>query len=178
MSGGYETLCTQLAAAPIMSGVAVQFGEEAIADESAPLPRVVLVPLGGVVNEAAYSKSTDPDVVNQWAMVEQCDVYMLAWSATNTPIANANAVELLRQKVLSAFQWQRMNVDAGTGAVTGGLFWKPIRTRWSRFGDAVERYGRCCILTLEVEIPMVDQSFVYADATIATVTQTAAIGSP
>lgn len=174
----YSTLVTQLAAAPTMSGIAVQFGEESLADESQPLPRVVLVPLGGEVGEPSYAMSTDPDAENQWSIIEQCDVYMLAWNATNTPIANANEVELLRQKVLSAFQWQRYNENAQTGATTGGLYWRPLRMRWARFGDAIERYGRCCVLTIEVEIPMVDQSFVYTDATITTVTQTTSVTPP
>jgi hypothetical protein len=176
----YQTLMTQLAAAPTMTGIAVQFGEESIADESQPLPRVVLVPLGGEVGEPAYSMSTDPDVENQWSITEQCDVYMFAWSnaVDATPADHANAVELLRQKVLSAFQWQRYNENATTGATTGGLYWKPLRMRWARFGDAVLKYGRCCVLTVEVEIPMVDQSFEYQDATILTVTQNAAVSSP
>jgi hypothetical protein len=162
---------TQLAAAPTMVGVSLQFGEESIADESAAVPRVILVPLGGEIIEPSYSFQTDPDSENQWSTVEQCDLYLHAWStvANALPIDHANAVELLRQKVLSAFQWQRMNEDQETGDVTGGLFWKPLRTRWARFGDAVLRYGRCCILTVQVEIPMVDESFQYQDATIAEV---------
>jgi hypothetical protein len=176
----YQTLMTQLAAAPVMTGVAVQFGEESIADQSQPLPRVVLVPLGGNVTEPGYSFDTNTGAENQWSVVEQCDVYMLAWSSVvdATPIDHANEVELLRQKVLSAFQWQRLNENETTGAETGGLYWKPLRMRWARFGDALDRYGRCCVLTVEVEIPMVDQSFVYDDATITTVEQNVAVIPP
>ena len=176
---GYRTLVTQLRAAPTMVGVGVQYGEESIADESVPTPRIILVPIGGPVSQPAYSLDTNPSAENQWSSLEQCDVYMHAWSNSPNagPVDHANEVEILRQRVLSAFQWQMRNQDPQTGLITGGLYCKPISLRWLRFGDATVRYGRCCVLTVTVDIPMVDESFQYQDATILQVDESASIVS-
>jgi hypothetical protein len=176
--GSLKVLITQLRAAPSMSGVNVQFGEEAINDESYAVPRVVVVPVGGSWQEPGYFQAADPALDAIWATLENVELYCLGFSTTPGAALedHSDATEIVRANVLRALQWQRRNQDPTTGVKTGGLFWKPITGRWARFGDAFSRYGRGYVLTVQAEIAIPSADI--TNATLTGVTFTHAITPP
>lgn len=152
--GALKTLMQMLAAAPSLASVAVAFGEEEIANEVPACPKVVIVPTDGAWSAPGYIRAIEPDREMLWATLENIEVWCMGFSTlpSATPIDHADATEDLRAFVLQAFQSQRDGEDPMTGDPERGLFYKPIAGRWVRMDDAVVRFGRAYVLTLQVEI--------------------------
>ncbi len=154
-----EIMMLMLQDAPSLQGVSVVFGEESINDEAAALPMIAVVPIGGPWFNDSGPVDQPVGIEQVWTGQESIDIYM--WSSGDpnsfpapTPIQNATAVELLRQKVLQAFQFQRPR----------GLVFKPVSGRWQRMGDGQNRYGRAYVMTIVVEIIVTD--VLYPEVTV------------
>jgi hypothetical protein len=174
--GALKTLMTSLQGSAFLAGVNVLFGEEEIDDESSAPPKVVLVPVGGPWESPGYVAGIDPETMNIWETKENCDVYCIAFSTTTNaqPIDHADAVETLRQQVLSAFQDQR-NTAATDGSNQPGLYWKPISGRWELRQNALVRYGRSYVFSVmaDISVPMsppTNQATITSEQISATVT--------
>lgn len=170
--GALKTLVTSLQASSFLGGVSVAFGEEMIAAQEMPLPFVVIVPKGGPWEEPGYIAGLDPSVENVWSTREEADIYMWAYSsATNAqPVDHADAVETLRQQVLSALQDQRNQANTD-GSNAPGLYWKPTDGHWELMQNALSRYGRGYVLSVmtEIAVPCLPQLTNIATVTSETV---------
>ena len=157
--GALKTLLLTLQAAPTLAGVSVIYGEEDISAQDALLPVVVVVPVEGAYSEPGYSQNLDPNIENIAEVRESIDLHLWAVSSLDNPqpVDNADAIETLRAQVLQAFWSQRAT----------GLFWKPISERWVTDENAVDRYGRALVITVQADISVPDVS--PTEATIQTV---------
>jgi hypothetical protein len=164
MAGSLKTLFQALQASAFLSGVSLAYGEEMKAAQDQALPYVVMVPIGGPSQEPGYARdgSQSPPVAldvfteDLWEFAETVQFYL--WAASTAPnpqpIDHADAVETLRLAVLSALRDQKAQQD-DQGNTYYGLAWKPLREDWETMQNAVNRYGRALILTVQVDIPVV-----------------------
>lgn len=156
MAGALKTLYGALQASAYMAGVSLVYGEEEVNDQSLALPMVVIVPRGGPIdNDPGYVKGLDPTIERVWGVSESIDLYLWANAVSGLPIDNADAVESLRQLVLSALQDQRVAFDSN-GNELDGLWYKAVSQRWETMQGAFTRFGRSLILTVtaEISVPM------------------------
>jgi hypothetical protein len=157
--GALKTLLTMLQSAPSLRGVSVLFGEEMIAAQDSACPVVVMVPGAGQWGSPGYIQDVNPSVEMIWATTESIDLYCWAAATGNdSPIDNADAVEVLRARVLQAFQLQLNN----------GLAYRPVSGRWLAMGNSVNRFGRAYVLTVQVDIGI--PAVLYPDATVTQTT--------
>jgi hypothetical protein len=162
--GSLEPLMDALTSAPTLAGASVVFGEENLASNEYPLPRVVVTPIGGNWESPGYYKDANPDVTAIWKTDENIELSLWAESTDPTrqlPIHHATAVEDFRAAVLQALQAQRST----------GLFYKPVSGRWQLDQDAVSRLGRSYVLTVVVEITVPDVVPIEATYTSVTLTE-------
>lgn len=156
MAGPLKTLFGALAASTYLTGVSLVYGEEEVHDTSQALPMIAMVPTGGDFEDSpGYSTGLDTNVEAQWAVGESVDLYLWAsdTSPTATPIDHVDAVETLRQRVLSALQDQRAQYT-DVISVAHGLWFKPTRQRWQLMQGGFARYGRALVLTVTTVIPI------------------------
>ena len=157
--GALKTLLTMLQSQPSLRGVSVVFGEEMIAAQDSACPVVVMVPVGGPWNDPGYIQGVNPAVEMIWGTTESIDLYCWAAATGNdSPIDNADAVEVLRARVLQAFQ----------GQLNSGLKYVPVSGKWMRMNDSVNRFGRAYVLTVQVDIGI--PAVMYPDATVTQTT--------
>lgn len=154
MAGAIKTLFGALQASTYLTGVSLVFGEENVNAQDSPLPMIIMVPVGGEINNTpGYAGGLDPAVEMIWGIREQVDFYLWAYDTTPgaQPIDHADAVETLRQKLLSALRDQQAQY-ADVASVSYGLSWYPVSERWSLYDGASVRYGRCLIVSTRPEI--------------------------
>lgn len=157
--GALKTLFIMLQSQPSLRGVAVVFGEENIAAQDLACPVVVMVPGAGQWDAPGYIQDVNPSVEMIWGTTESIDLHCWAAATGNdSPIDNADAVEVLRARVLQAFQLQLNN----------GLAYKPVAGRWLTMGNSVNRFGRAYVLTVQVDIGI--PAVLYPDATVTQTT--------
>jgi hypothetical protein len=169
VAGPYKTLFQALQASAYLTGVTLAFGEEMINAQDQSLPYVVMVPIGGDAGEPGYaidgstSPGSDPPLPNQyldvytedlWQFSEVFRFYIWAADPSQQPIDNAEATRAIRLALLAALRDQRAMRDAN-GNVYYGLSFKALRSDWESMQNAVNRYGRALILTVQVDIPEV-----------------------
>lgn len=169
MAGPYKALLQALQASTFMSGVTIAYGEEMIAAQDQPLPYVVMVPRGGESVEPGYAMdgSTSPgsdlplpnqylDVYteNLWQFSEVFQFYIWASDPSQQPIDNAEATRTVRLALLAALRDQRAMRDA-SGNVFYGLSFRALRSDWEQMANAVSRFGRALVLTVQIDIPEV-----------------------
>lgn len=171
MPGPLKTLFLALGASQFMQGVSLAFGEEQLAAQDLPLPYVVMVPRRGAHSEPGYavdgSGGSEPDSVTKppaldenidtlWQIAEQIQFYI--WAASTAPNAlpvdHADTVETVRLALLSALRDQRAQTD-GNGNVYYGLGFKSLGEEWETMQNAVNRFGRALIVTVEISVPVV-----------------------
>lgn len=165
--GVLSTLLSTLQASPILTGagVSVAFGEEMINAEDVTIPKVVLVPGAGSYGpDPGYYLNADVNVDWIWGLKESIDLYLVAYATTvgAQPIDHADAVESLRQLVLQAIKSQ----------ADSGLKWTPVSGRWVTDANAVVRYGRAYVLTVQVDIAIPDVTPTEVTVTSLTLNQT------
>ena len=158
MAGAIKTLYQMLASSSFLSGVSLVYGEEQINGRDYTYPAVVMVPTrGDINNQPGYIKDLDPSVEMVWGITETIDLYLVAFSSLPNaqPIDHADAVETLRQQVLSALQDQRAQFTDVVN-VSYGLYYKANSERWDMYQNAQKRYGRSLVLTVtaEISVPM------------------------
>ena len=154
MPGALKTLFGALQASVFLQGVSLGFGEEMVAETDKSLPYVVMVPTTGAIdNNPGYAGGVDPNVEMIWGIHESVDLYLWANSSMPNaqPIDHADAVESLRQQVLSALRDQQAQ-GSDTNAIAFGLSWYPVSERWQVMQGAVERFGRALAITVAIEI--------------------------
>lgn len=153
MAGALKTLYTALAASASMTGVNLVFGEENVNAQEYALPMVVMAPVGGQYSDDGYEGGGDVAVEHRWKIQQQVDLYLWAEDTNPTalPIDHADAVETLRQKVLSAFQDQRAQYT-DVASVAYGLSYVAVSERWAQMERAFSRFGRALVITVNCEI--------------------------
>ncbi len=149
--GALKTLMLCLQSAPTLTGCSVAFGEENKRAQDFALPYVCVVPGSGVFLAditPGYIKDANVYYNMIWGLRETCDLWLWANSTVEgaEPVDHADAIENFRARVLQALQHQR-----GTG-----LFYKAISGRWEHASDAVDRFGRAYVITVEAEISIPD----------------------
>jgi hypothetical protein len=158
----YTTLMTMLAESPSMVGVSLAFGEENINAQEYDLPLVVVVPIGGPLQQSGadggYYRAASNDQDNLWNTREA--VALVLWAASTdslaTPAMHADECETLRQKTLQALQCQAPN----------GLMFRPVSGQWMRSNDVTVRFGRAYTLTCSVDISIPGLHPVEADVDV------------
>jgi hypothetical protein len=154
VAGALKTFFGALQASAFLTGVSLAFGEENILAEDTAPPKVVIVPTGGPIdNNPGYAAGLDPSVEMIWGIHETVELYCIGFDIDPNalPIDHADAVESLRQKVLSALRDQQAQYT-DVISVAHGLAWRPISERWQLMQNAVNRYGRALIITVAIEI--------------------------
>lgn len=154
MAGALKTLFGALQASTYLSGVTLAFGEEMISAQEATLPYVVMVPKGGPITADGYEGNGDPIVERRWKINERIEFYLWAVAASSPNadrIDHADAVETLRQQLLTALQDQRAQY-ADVISVANGNYFDATEQRWQLEGEANTRYGRALILSVNFEI--------------------------
>lgn len=183
MAGPYKTLLQALQASAFITAASITlaFGEECIDDASQPLPYVVMVPRGGAAQEPGYaldgsvsgassplpSQLLDVNTEDLWEFGEVFQFYCWAVDPAATPIDNAEAVRTVRLALLAALRDQRAQVNAN-GDVFYGLSWKALRSDWEPMQNAVNRYGRALILTVQIDVPEVMAPPTSSEVTVET----------
>lgn len=165
MAGPYKTLFKALVASQFMAGVSLAFGEEMIAAQDQPLPYIVMVPRGGPAQEPGYARDgsqlepqdLDVNTEDLWEFGELFQFY--CWNnstdqAHQLPVDHAESTRALRLLLLSALRDQRDMVDAN-GQAYRGLSFKALRSDWETMQNAVNRFGRALILSVQIDIPEV-----------------------
>lgn len=157
--GIYTTLNTLLTQAPSLVGVNIFWGEENVWQQ-VKAPSIVIVPNGGPIDEPGFPvRGLDPWTNMIWETKERVLIYCWAVanqnSYTTTIFDNYDAVSVLRQKVLQAFQYQRSNSQFD-GYFADGAFYKPISQTWTLAQDAKTRMGRANIIEIDIRIPILD----------------------
>lgn len=158
MAGALKTLFGALQASSYMSGVTLLFGEESKRFQEPVLPAIMMVPVGGPIDDnPGYIKGVDPATEMIWGIHERVEFWIWANdpSPTAQPIDHADAVEGVRQLLLSALRDQQAQYT-DVASVSYGLTWKPTDERWALDDDAAIRWGRALIVsTLPViSVPM------------------------
>jgi hypothetical protein len=167
----YKTLLQALRASSfvVSAGITLAFGEESIGAQDQALPYVVMVPRGGPAQEPGYARdgsATDPqdlDVFTEdlWEFTETFQFY--CWHAkltggfadpTAKPEDHAEATRAIRLAVLSALRDQLSMVNVN-GQAYRGLAFKVLRSDWEQMQNAVNRFGRALVLTVQIDIPEV-----------------------
>ncbi len=165
MIGSLKTLFDTLTLAPTLKGVVnVAFGEEMLNAEELPTPLVVIVPIGGSWSQPGdapgYFQAADANLNNVWMTQEAINIHCWAQdpSPDALPVDHASACEELRAAVLRALQFQ----------CPDGLKFFPVSGQWIPMQNAVNRFGRGYILTVQCDVTVPDVPVEYA--TIETVT--------
>jgi KaiC/GvpD/RAD55 family RecA-like ATPase len=88
-----------------------------------------------------------------WGVHENVDLYCFGFDIDPNaqPIDHADAVESLRQLVLSALRDQQAQYS-DVNSVAHGLSWRPVSQRWETVKNALTRYGRALVITVAVEV--------------------------
>jgi hypothetical protein len=176
MAGPLKTLFLALQASTYMSGVSLAFGEEMTRAQEFTLPYVVMVPIGGNHERPGYAMdgsagvqangakpgALDEWIDRTWEIHQRVDFYLwhaqLAGDGSLDPSANpvdhADAVETLRLAVLSALHDQRAMPDANGNAYYG-LDWKSLGEHWETAQNAVNRFGRALVVSVQINTPVV-----------------------
>jgi len=179
MAGPYETLMQALAASSYMSGINLYFGEEMIAAQDTKLPCIVAVPRGGIVNELGFvedgsvSPPQDIDFFTEdlWTVSELFQFYCRGQSTDpnrQQALHHTEATRAIRLSLLSALNNQRDMLDSD-GNSFKGLAFKVLRSDWQRVSDivgrddnqfarAIDRFGRALVMSVQIEIPEVQDS--------------------
>lgn len=193
MAGPLKTLFTALVASSngagngFLQGVTVDFGEEALPAQDRPLPRIVMVPIrgnhgpgyatdgsAGSEDELTKPPPIDVNTENLWEIAQQVQFYL--WSAklnngmqdpTAQPVDHADAVETLRLALLSALQDQTAMTDTN-GRVYNGLAWKSLGEEWETMKNAVNRFGRALVVTVQIDVPVVMSAPTSIEQTVET----------
>ena len=153
MAGALKTLFTTLQTTLALSSIQLVYGEEEVNDQSIALPMVVMVPKGGQYREGVgYSKGIDVTTEMIWGIDQNVDFYIWANASSGLPIDNVDAVEPVRQALLSALQVQRETLDANGNTSIGGLYFKPTSESWGLMQGAFVRFGRALIVSTVAEI--------------------------
>lgn len=173
MAGPLKTLFGALQASTFMTGVSVIFGDEETFTQRFKLPLVVMVPRGGPFTSPGYAQATDPETELLWETAETVEFWL--WSASTNPAAqgavdHADAIEALRQLVLSALQDQRAQyTDAGTP--TYGVAYSAVAGRWEVSTNPSSRFGRAYVLSVRVAVSIPMAAPTSTEATITTIQQ-------
>lgn len=182
MAGALKTLFGALQNSAYMSGVSLVYGEEDIAAQDFALPMVVMVPNGGPYDpnrQPAYIQGEDPTIEMAWAVTQNVDLYLWACSTSPTaqPIDHADAIETLRQLVLSAFQDQRVQFDS-QGNTANGLAFTVVSERWEKMQNALNRFGRALVLSVTAELPVPMATPPFATVTSEVINKTLSPAGP
>ena len=142
--------------------VSILFGEENIIAQDQELPYVCMVPTGGNYTQPGYNQGGSGERIT-WNTTENVDLYLWSDAAvlsdTVDTIDHADAVEELRMRVLQALQQQTAQ----------GLMFRPISGRWEMARNAVNRDGRCYILSVTVDITIPDVAPTFANVNKVTI---------
>jgi hypothetical protein len=154
--GAIKTFYTALSSAPSLAGISIGFGEESVAMFANSAPAVVIVPKGGPWDVAPYAHNVDPDVNRIWMTNEQIDIYIAGFSsATNAAgVDHADATEDLLGAVLQALQWQQ--AQGSYASPVDGARYIPVSGAWMLAGNEMERFGRCYVLSIQVDKTFAD----------------------
>lgn len=157
MAGPLKTLFGALQASSYITSnnVTIVFGNEEVNQQRVQMPYVALSPVGGQYDpDPGYSANADPLQDAQWEKAELVELWLYNASSVagqQGGIDHADAVESLRQWVLSALYDQRAQYT-DTNSIAYGLSWKPLSGRWETFGNAPSRFGRAYVLSIAVKI--------------------------
>jgi hypothetical protein len=158
MAGALKRILTAVQTSPYMQGVSVVFGDEEINMQRYTLPLVVMTPKGGTFSSPGYAQGLDPNTYMSWETYEMVEFWL--WNAASdlanqSAIDHTDAIEDLRALMLGALQYQLASYsDAST--VTYGIVYKVMGGRWEVVGqNAVSRFGRAYVLTVQFTIPVV-----------------------
>lgn len=154
MAGPLKTLLGALQASTFLSGVTVVYGDEETNTQRWDLPCIVMVAKGGPYVEPGYAGNTDPAVETLWETAERVDFWL--WGASTDPanqgaIDHTDAIETLRQLLLSALRDQRAQYT-DVNNVAYGLAYRVVDGRWETLANAVSKYGRAYVLTVQIQI--------------------------
>ncbi len=154
--GAIKTFFTAMQSAPSLAGVAIGYGEESIAMFANSAPAVVIVPKGGPWDAAPYAHAVDPDVNRIWMTNEQIDIYIAGYStdAGAAGVDHADATEDLLGAVLQALQWQQ--AQGSYAAPIVGARYIPTSGAWMLAANEMERFGRCYVLSVQVDKTFAD----------------------
>ncbi len=172
--GSLKRFYDMIRTAPSMAGVSVAFGEETIAANEYPTPRLTIVPLGGNWGEnnntPGYERDSDPNLQNLWMTGEVVELH--CWAIADgqlpKPVDHADAVENLRALTLQALQSQRARYASDNATKERGLTFRVISGRWALANNVTIREGRCYVLTIQIDITV--PSALPAEATIEHIT--------
>lgn len=189
MAGPIKTLFLALQASSFMTGVTLVYGEEMKKAQDVTLPYVVMVPTRGSHSEPGYAVDgsagsqdalTKPPAIDiytetLWQIDEQIDFYL--WHAKTLsdgeldpdalPVDHADAIETLRLALLSAMREQTARLDAN-GKSYYGLNWKSLGEQWESASDAVSRFGRALVVSVQVSMSVVMAPPTQSEATVET----------
>lgn len=176
MAGPLKTLFLALQASTYMSGVSLAFGEEMTRAQEFALPYIVMVPRTGNHDRPGYAmdgsagvqaggvKPGAPDewIDSAWEVQQRVDFYL--WNAklaadgsldpNATAVDHADSIETLRLALLSALHDQGAQPDADGNAYYG-LDWKSLGEQWETMQDAVNRFGRALVVSVQINTPVV-----------------------